>query len=99
MPAALFFEGLRAHIQILQYLQYLPIFENALKPSADAGLRETPKWQFLVLKVAISRTEGGNFSKVGWQFLELVRFCSQIKKWLFMRVSGFKVAISRTGGT
>ena len=74
-----------AGIQILQILQNLPIFENARPLSLQAGLRENPKWQFLELKVAISRTESGNFSKVGWQFLEPVESVENLlnlKKWL-----------------
>ena len=54
--AALISKGCSGTYRYLQYLQYLPIFENGLYSSADAGLRETPKWQFLEPRVAISRT-------------------------------------------
>ena len=64
--------GRHALLRYLQYLQYLPVFKNARKPSVHAGLRETPKWQFIEPKVAIYRTLGGNLSNLGWQFIELV---------------------------
>ena len=76
-------------IQILQILQNLPIFENALKRSPGAALRENPKWQFLELKVAISRTLGGNFSNFGWQFLEPVESVENLLKTKNGLKSGF----------
>ena len=78
-----------AGIQILQILQNLPIFENARPPSLQAAFGENPKWQFLESWVAISRKLGGNFSKVGWQFLEPVESVEnllKVKNPLFKRI-------------
>ena len=65
-------KGRQRYYRYLQYLQYLPVFKNARQTSVHAGFRENPKWQFLEPWVAISRTLGGNFSNLKWQFLELV---------------------------
>ena len=53
-----FYGAADLYYRYLQYLQYLPVFKNARRPSVHAGFRETPKWQFLELWVAIFRTCG-----------------------------------------